>query len=431
MNKWFSTGYQISKPEGAVDREKGVISGALVVTEGEAKGHDVFLDAGFVDEVIRQGNESKSGVKARFGHPNMCSTALGTFIGRWKNFRREAITRSDGSAAIAARADLFLSSSAKDTPNGDLYAYVLKMAEQDGDMFGSSIVFSAGESFRYTAAKKKVKCVNGMWIGEDGLPHDPEDDPIEEREYVELEKLHACDVVDDPAANDGLFSRFSTETLAGQITEFLDLHPQVWAAINDNPSVIEAIAQHGEQADQFLNRYRTYREQNHKQETPMNNEADASVATPDAEVPAPEAQPIEAPADAVAVVVTPVNDAPVGEPETAVQQEAAKPEPQPVVVVEPVTATESKPDARDEFKRMKADFGAELAAEVFAEGLGYAECKDRHFARIADENKRLKEMLANEARASGSPAAFIANPGESKVINGVHRAFINGTRGKR
>lgn len=118
MNKWLSTGYLKSKPEGAVDRERGIIPGALVVTEGEAKGHGVFLEAEFVDEVIRQGNEAKAGLKARFGHPNMCSTALGTFLGRWKNFRRDTITRDDGSQAVAARADLFLSQSAKDTPHG-------------------------------------------------------------------------------------------------------------------------------------------------------------------------------------------------------------------------------------------------------------------------------------------------------------------------
>ena len=140
--KWMSTGYLKSKPTGGINREAGIIEGVKVCTAGEAQGHDVSLDAEFVDTVVRFGNERKQGLKARFGHPNMCSTALGTFLGRYKNFRKETTTRDDGSEAVAAVADMFMSNEAKETPNGNLYDYVLGLAENEPDMFGTSIVFT-------------------------------------------------------------------------------------------------------------------------------------------------------------------------------------------------------------------------------------------------------------------------------------------------
>jgi hypothetical protein len=282
--KWMSTGYLKAAPSGKVDHEPGKIEGVKICTEGDAKGHGVSLDAEFVDTVVRMGNERKQGLKARFGHPNMCSTALGTFLGRHKNFRKETTVRDDGSEAVTALADLFLSNSAKETPNGDLYEYVLNLAENDPDMFGTSIVFTPGREYRKTTKGKKVyhqwrtddhgerlRNSNGeaifMWVDEQGHEVDPSKEEIIDRDYVECEALHACDCVDDPAANDGLFSKFSHETVAGQITEFFDLNPEVWDAIQTNPSIVESLARYGDRVDEFINRYREYRGKNKGDDT--------------------------------------------------------------------------------------------------------------------------------------------------------------------
>jgi len=275
--RWLSTGYLTSKPEGPIDHEKGTIEGISVTTEGEAKGHRVWLDESFVDEVVKQGNEKKNGLKARFGHPNMCSTSLGTFLGRITNFRKETTVRDNGQKAYRAVADLSLSDSAKESPNGDLYAYVLGLADKEADMFGTSIVFTPGKSYRKTQSGRKVTRQyqtsddgsilydeNGQpeflgWVDENGKAVDTAADPVVERDYASCEKLRACDVVDDPAANDGLFSQFGQETVAGQITEFLDLHPQVWDAVEKNPEILEAISQHGEKVAEFIARYNLYK----------------------------------------------------------------------------------------------------------------------------------------------------------------------------
>jgi hypothetical protein len=241
--------------ETRVDREKGIIYNAAIVTPGEAKGHGVQLDSEFVDAVVAQGNESKNGLKMRFGHPSMSSTALGTFIGRAKNFRREG---------DVARGDVFLSKEAKNAPGGDLYEYVLGMAENEADMFGTSIVFKPGRTYSRT---------------EDGEKDfdNPGDEP-----FIEMEKLIAVDMVDDPAANpDGLFSsQFNTETIAGQVSEFLDTHPQVWELLSQKPEIV----------DGFMAKYSAYRSR--LTEVPNSEGESVDLATETASV---DAEPIGEP----------------------------------------------------------------------------------------------------------------------------------------
>ena len=239
--KWFrTTADMIRTPyteKGRVDSELGAIYGVSVNTVGEAKGHGVWLEQSFVEDVAELGNALKQGLKARFGHPNMCSTALGTFIGRFKNFRVE------NNQCIA---DLYLSNEAKDTPHGNLYDYVLGMAENESDMFGTSIVFTVGEQYQLNDAGEKI--VDEM-LWDDGR-----------KVFVTCDKLHACDVVDDPAANpDGLFSTFNTKSLAAQVTEFLDTHPMVFEMIDKEPEAME----------EFTARYKEYK--NKKEDIEMSD----------------------------------------------------------------------------------------------------------------------------------------------------------------
>ena len=254
---WSKTGYLKATPA-KVDQKQGVIRGVKICSQGEAAGHGVHLDEEFIDTLVQQGNASKRGLKARFGHPSMCSQALGTFIGRFKNFSRGATKRNDGTDAACCFGDLHLSESAKETPNGDLHAYVLAMAENEADMFGTSIVFTQGQRYRRDQHGKKLYPRNqdGSWsdaydqAGKAGSP-----------DFVECKTLHACDCVDDPAANDGLFSAFAGETVAGQISEFLDQHPQVFELLEQSPEVMEAITRYGDRFDEFFSRYQQYRNQ--------------------------------------------------------------------------------------------------------------------------------------------------------------------------
>lgn len=250
--RWMATTCLRAKP-GEVDAKAGIIRGCKICSEGEAKGHGVCLDSEFIDTVAAQGAAAKRGLKARFGHPNMCSESLGTFVGRFMNFTTGSTMRADGTKAACVFADLHLSESAKESPSGDLYAYIVSMAKNEADMFGTSIVFSQVNRYRRHQSGSKV-----YQKRQDGSRND-EYDQIGGPDFVECKTLIACDCVDDPAANDGLFSAFSGEIVAGQITQFLDLNPQVFEILEQSPEIVEAVAKHGRRFDQFLTRYRAYR----------------------------------------------------------------------------------------------------------------------------------------------------------------------------
>jgi len=250
--RWLDTGCLRSKPT-SVDLGAGILHGVKVCTEGEAKGHGVSLESEFIETVAKLGNQAKQGLKARFGHPNMCSESMGTFVGRFKNFSTGTTVRTDGTNASCCFADLHLSESAKDAPGGDLYAYVVSMAENEADMFGTSIVFRQGNRYRRNSKGEKVYPRT-----RDGILNE-EFDQASKPDFIECAALMACDCVDDPAANDGLFSAFSSDIVAGQITEFLDLHPQVFHLLENSPEVMAAIASYGNRFDEFLSKYREYR----------------------------------------------------------------------------------------------------------------------------------------------------------------------------
>jgi hypothetical protein len=405
--KWMSTGYLKSKPTGRVNREAGIIEGVKVCTEGEAQGHGVNLDADFVKTVVRFGNERKQGLKARFGHPNMCSTSLGTFLGRHKNFRTETTTRDDGSKAVTAIADMFMSNEAKDTPNGNLFDYVMGLAENEPDVFGTSIVFTPGREYRKTADGKNVYS---------GEKTDPKNEPLSTI-YVECESLHACDCVDDPAANDGLFSRFSQETIAGQVTEFLDLNPQVWDAIQANPSIIEALSRYGKKMDEFTERYQAYRKQKEEgkqMSKQTNSEKIGAAKLAEDEVTPPDKKDVPAPAETVAKPEDKppaVADEPT-KPEV-VKPESEKPEP------EKPEAPEKPQLSREEFSRIADKFGDAIASKVMREGGDYSTAMAMAFDATATENETLRKKVAELSGqpTNGTPVAMTSAKGPAKLFN--------------
>ena len=209
MRTYFNTPTIYAQSQSKVNKEAGIISNIIVVQKGEAKGHNVHLNNDFLDNVVRLAGEFGAGVKARFGHPNICATALGTYLGRYKNYHR---------VADQVLADLHLDKSAMKSPNGDLYSYVLEMAENNPDMFGASIAFKHGEPvmFRENINGKEVK-----------------------KNFATIQALYATDLVDSPAATDGLFEMFHEEDYASQVTNFLEDHPQIFELLDNKPEIIE------------------------------------------------------------------------------------------------------------------------------------------------------------------------------------------------
>ena len=213
QNKFFRT--DVIRGTGVrISKEQNVIKGFAVVTKGITKDARGEFDDTALDTVVTLGNESKFGIKSRFGHPNMSNTALGTFLGRVKNFRRED---------DIVRADLYVDKTAFNAPDGDLGNYVMDLAKSDPDAFGSSMVI--------------------YWDSEKRKEKDLEDNELPP--FIRVKKLFSIDVVDDPAANDGLFgmSFFSDSVKpSAEMTSFLDKFLQ-------QPEAVEGVIA-------FLDRYR-------------------------------------------------------------------------------------------------------------------------------------------------------------------------------
>lgn len=202
-------GIQEGKSGVARDEEhpkgKGVIYGVGILNKGPINPGDAReweFDDESLDAVVTLGNKAGVGIKSRFGHPNMSSEALGTYLGRMKNFRR------DGEVV---RADLFIDGTAYKTPNGDLATYVLDLAENDPKAFGTSLVFEK-------ELKTRVKENGEAQTDEKGNPLP---------QLVRFTKVFASDVVDEPAATKGLLStgaKFFPENvmLSAEFTRVLD-----------------------------------------------------------------------------------------------------------------------------------------------------------------------------------------------------------------
>lgn len=212
---------------GSVDREAGVIRNIVIIEEGEDKAGDLW-DTTALGQIATLGNAQNMGVKSRFGHPNMCDSALGSYIGRYKDFRIDTIETEKGSVQ-AAVADLYLDPTAKALPGkGDVYKYILDMAESNSDMFGNSIHYSPDKP-----AKKNEQDASGNEVV---------------KTYERVKSLIASDLVDSPCATTNLFK--DTNDLASKVTEFLEDTPEIFDLIQKDESILNS----------FLHKYKVFKE---------------------------------------------------------------------------------------------------------------------------------------------------------------------------
>jgi len=159
----------------------------------------MFLDREFLEQTATAINAAGNrGVKSRFTHPDLSGDGLGSTLGRVK------AARVVGDRVIA---DLHLIESSHTSPEGDLGAFILDMAEQDPDLFGTSIVFrravEAENEFKAAHLNRAGKFVSPDSSNAENLPH------------ARLAELRACDCVDEPAANPaGMFTTGSSQIVA-------------------------------------------------------------------------------------------------------------------------------------------------------------------------------------------------------------------------
>lgn len=306
--RWFSTGF-LASGVGSVAAEQHTLKDAAVIRCGEARGHEMWIDPVMCGQVMERGNAlADKGVKARFGHPDMCSDALGTFLGRWKNLR----AGEDG----IVRGDLFLSATAAESPKGDLRNYVEQMAAKEPGHFGTSIVFTrdweAEEDF---GAQNGAAFVFGTWDGRefsevgrcasraeipDGMDYytdwsafkSPDPTNVKNFRHARLADLHAADLVDDPAATDGMFSGAGGAAIAARTSEWLDTHPEVLSAFAKDPEMLGILERYADQVRPFVERFTANHKTVSEAAEPATEDSAGSqaAAEPDAELTASAAE---------------------------------------------------------------------------------------------------------------------------------------------
>ena len=249
---------------GKIDEENEVLHDVQITLEGEALGHGVWLDREFCEAVAEQGNATGDvGLKVRYGHPAMCSDAIGTELGRAKNFRVVDLDRTvDGQTVKAAGviADVYLLKSAHAAPQGDIAKHVIETAKEDPGQFGQSIVFTYSDwvvkdkdgnrhSYNEEVAKplEEDLAAQSSWIAFAAKEKELVDawmaQSADGKVYAVLGKLHGSDFTDTPAATDGIFS---TGTLAEEAETMLAEHPQIMELLEKNPkSVVEFLERTG------------------------------------------------------------------------------------------------------------------------------------------------------------------------------------------
>ncbi len=193
-----------TKPDQAPQGETGAIENYAVISRGEALGHGFWCDLDFCGQVATGLSATgDKGLKSRFTHPSLSSDGLGKFLGRTTG------GKLDGDIV---RGSLKFSETAYDTPDGNLAKYVSELAAKDPEAFGASIVFDFDRQ-----ATIDFALANGAVWAEDGwggkylnTDNFKSPDPLNTKNllHARLGKLHAVDIVDDPAANPGgLFHR--------------------------------------------------------------------------------------------------------------------------------------------------------------------------------------------------------------------------------
>jgi hypothetical protein len=243
--RWHSTGF-MAGGVASVDAGAHTLAQAVMIRPGEALGHGMWVDKEMCSQVhASAAGVGDAGIKARFGHPNMCSDSLGSFLGRWKN------VTVDESGFV--RGDLHLSSTAAKSPKGDLRQYIEEMAAKEPNHFGASIVFTRSQDDETKFLLAHGATVDGDYIDLAGFKS-PDPLNVNNLPHARLAEIHAADLVDDPAATDGIFSGAGGMSLAGQMTEWLDTHPEVFKALQA-PGVLDVIDRYKAELRPFVERY--------------------------------------------------------------------------------------------------------------------------------------------------------------------------------
>lgn len=201
----------------AIDRAGGKFKAGLIrnvsaITRGEALGHGMWVDAEMLNQV-QAALEVGNYVKSRFTHPDISSDGMGKMLGR------AYVGRLAGDRVVV---NLHFLQAAHESPDGNLAAYVMNLASEAPEDFGTSIVFTRDRDAEMAFAEEHTREVQytDPETGETETRRrfrSPDPDNQKHLRHVRLKQLRAVDVVDDPAANpNGLFHRAPDQLRDGE-----------------------------------------------------------------------------------------------------------------------------------------------------------------------------------------------------------------------
>lgn len=419
----------------------GLIRGMAVITRGEASGHDLWIDAEFLQAVADAINADEIGAKARFTHPGLSGDGLGKLLGRVRN----ATVEGD-----IVRADLHLAQSARITPDGNLAQYVLRMAADDPKAFGNSIAFAHDN-----LAEVEFLLAHGAeWgIDDEGrryldLTDFVSPDPLNTEHYphCRLAELRAVDAVDEPAANpEGLFA------VGQELPREAELLLDCCFGVSDKIPKSPVFGVDPQRVVGFFRRYLDRHQLKVEREVSSmtTKTKKLSVGAPPEETPkAPKPDPATDPAP------VPEGDPP---PETEADETPVVP-PEDVPVEDPPeepSTTDPVPESDpntigDENKKLAAGPGQKFldafgdrGGRWFAEGKSFEECEGLFRAELLSENKSIRAELAELKSAvvelrganpvSQLPAGDKATPEQNSNLQNLGPKlgkFANGIAGK-
>jgi len=222
LNAERSTEFEAPVEMDGGSRKAGIIRGASLISEGEALGHDMWIDRAALSQVVALADES-TGVKVRFTHPSMSSDGLGSYLGRARDLRLS----EDGSRVLG---DVHFSPVSR--KGDDRGGYVLELAKEDPKAFGLSIVFDPDHS----AAQAFVE-----EFSDDGDFVSPAAENVRNLQHVRLSTLDGADFVDSPAANpDGLYHSGPTAEILSQAEGLLEYAIGITDTIPENTGGLSA-----------------------------------------------------------------------------------------------------------------------------------------------------------------------------------------------
>ena len=341
-------------------RKQGVIRGVSVITKGEALGHDLWVDDEMLEQVADGINLRNKGVKARFTHPALSGDGLGRFVGRVMD--AEVI----GGQVIA---DEHFSAAGHNTPEGDLAAYLMDLADEDPDAYGLSIVFGNDDE----AMQRFVSDHTTAGVG--FVSPDPEN--TENLPHARVASLHAVDSVDEPAANpNGLFHRDQEIAVEADSVACFAL------GLTDEKPATVCLGVDADRVRQFVGRFMT----NHGL-TLTETETVATETT--------EEKPADEPVEDNTEATTPDN----GEEDTADAGEQAE-APQ-------ETETAVAASGREEASRFRDAFG-DQGFGWFCDGVTFEDATVLYVKSLQAKNDELHKRIESLSQGEAEPVEFSA-----------------------